>query len=220
MLAHELLSYDLAPLSLTDNAMLALSLMEEYKITHLPIVKDSVFKGLLSENDIYSHGKFEDLIENQPIVLNNISVKENQHIFDVMEIIQKNSLSLLPVIDDDSKYIGSIFLSSIISKLSEITGITNPGGIIVLEMNIHDYSLSEIAQIVESNNIKIINSFVNSFEESTKIEVTLKLNSVDIDGLLQTFSRYNYDIKASYTDMDLNDNISDRYDSLMNYLNI
>ena len=220
MLAHELLSYDLAPLSLTDNTMLALSLMEEYKITHIPIVNNDVFKGLLSENDIYSHGKFEDLIENQPIALNNISVKENQHIFDVMEIIQKNSLSLLPVIDDNNKYLGSIFLSNVVSKLSEITGITNPGGIIVLEMNIHDYSLSEIAQIVESNNIKIINSFVNSFEESTKIEVTLKLNSVDIDGLLQTFSRYNYDIKASYTDMDLNDNISDRYDSLMNYLNI
>ena len=220
MLAHELLSYDLAPLSLTDNAMLALSLMEEYKITHLPIVKDGIFKGLLSENDIYSHGKFEDFIENQPIVLNNISVKKNQHIFDVMDIIQENSLSLLPVIDDDSKYIGSIFLSSIVSKLSEITGITNPGGIIILEMNSHDYSLSEIAQIVESNNIKIINSFVNSFDESTKIEVTIKLNSVDIDGLLQTFSRYNYAIKASYTDMDLNDNISDRYDSLMNYLNI
>jgi len=220
MLAHELLSYDLAPLSLTDNAMLALSLMEEYKITHLPIVNEGIFRGLLSENDIYSLGKFEDIIENQSIALNNIAVKENQHIFDIMEIIHKNSLSLLPVIDDDGKYMGSIFPATIISNLSEIMGITNPGGIIILKMNIHDYSLSEIARIVESNNIKIINSFVNTFDESTKIEVTIKLNSVEIDGLLQTFSRYGYDIKASYTDVDLNDNISDRYNSLMNYLNI
>jgi len=220
MLAYELLLNDLVPLYMTDNAMLALSLMEEYKVTHLPVVEAGVFKGLLSESDIYSYNRFEDVIANQPIVLNNITVTKDQHIFDVIEIIHKNSLSLLPVIDDDGIYLGSIFLTDVISKLSEITGINNPGGIIVLEMNIHDYSLSEIAQIVESNNIKIINSYVSSFNDSTKIEVTLKLNSVDIEALIQTFNRYNYQIKASYTDVDLNDNISDRYNSLMNYLNI
>ena len=87
-------------------------------------------------------------------------------------------------------------------------------------MNIRDYSLSEIAQIVESNNKKIINSFVNSFADSTKIEVTIKLNSTDIEDVLKTFIRYDYQIQASYTEVDLNDNLSDRYDSLMNYLNI
>jgi hypothetical protein len=87
-------------------------------------------------------------------------------------------------------------------------------------MNIHDYSMSEIAQIVETNNRKILNSFVNSFDDSTKIEVTIKLNTVDIDPVLQTFMRYNYQVKATYTEKDLNDNLSDRYNSLMNYLNI
>ncbi len=220
MLAQQLISNDITPLKLTDTGMLALSLMEEYKTIHLPVVDNGMFHGLISENDIYSRNQFEDTIANHPLSLNGISSTHNQHIFDVLEIIHKHKLSLLPVIDDKNKYLGSILLTELIIKLTKITGITNPGGIIVLEMNIHDYSLSEIAQIVESNNNKIINSFVNSFSNSTQIEVTIKLNSVDIEAVLQTFIRYNYQIKASYTDVDLNDNISDRYHSLMNYLNI
>jgi hypothetical protein len=80
--------------------------------------------------------------------------------------------------------------------------------------------MSEIAQIVETNNRKILNSFVNTFNDSTKIEVTLKLNTVDIEAVIQTFARYDYQVKATYTIADLNDNLSDRYNSLMNYLNI
>jgi len=137
-----------------------------------------------------------------------------------MTIMHEHDLSLLPVVDDRNHYVGSILASDLSLRLAEITGVTNPGGIIVLEMNIHDYSLSEIAQIAETNNVRILNSFVNSFKESTRIEVTIKLNTVDIEPVLQTFMRYDYTIKASYTEADLNDNLSDRYDSLMNYLNI
>jgi len=220
MLAQELISNDITPLKLSDSAMLGLSLMEEYKTTHLPIVDKGIFQGLLSESDIYSYNQFEETVGNHPIGLNGVSISKTQHIYDVLEIIHKNKLSLLPVTDENDHYIGSILLTELVINLSEITGINNPGGIIVLEMNIHDYSLSEIAQIVESNNRKIINCYVGTFKESTKVEVTIKLNSVDIEAVLQTFIRYNYQIKASYTDVDLNENLTDRYDSLMNYLNI
>ena len=220
MLAQELISNDITPLKLSDSAMLGLSLMEEYKTTHLPIVDKGIFQGLLSESDIYSYNQFEEIVGNHPIGLNGVSISKTQHIYEVLEIIHKNKLSLLPVIDENDHYIGSILLTELVVNLSEITGVNNPGGIIVLEMNIHDYSLSEIAQIVESNNNKIINSFVNSFNDSTRIEVTIKLNSVEIDAVIQTFIRYDYQIKASFTETDLNDNLSDRYNSLMNYLNI
>lgn len=220
MLANELINSDVVPLRTSDNAMLALSLMEEYKTTHLPIVNSGNFLGIISESDIYSYNQFEEAIGAHPINKRNISVSPDQHIFEVMEIIHKNQLSLVPVVDEKLHYLGSIVVSELPSILAEITGVNNPGGIIVLEMNIHDYSLGEIAQIVETNNRKILNSFVNTFNDSTKVEVTLKLNSVDVDSVIQTFQRYNYQVKAIYTESDLNDNLSDRYDSLMNYLNI
>jgi len=220
MLAQQLISYDIVPLKLSDSAMLALNLMEEYKTTHLPVVHKGVHYGLISESDIYSYNQFEEPISEHPIALNNVIATPGQHIYDVLEIIHKNKLTLLPVVDNSNHYLGSILLTELVNNLSTVLGITNPGGIIVLEMNIHDYSLSEIAQIVESNNYKIINSFVNSFNDSTRIEVTIKLNSVNIEPVLQTFLRYNYQIKASYTEANLNDNLNDRYNSLMNYLNI
>lgn len=220
MLAQELINNVVVPLKTSDTGMLALSLMEEYKTTHLPIVNSGIFYGLVSENDIFSFNKFEEAIGAHPIPKSNISVLADQHIYDVLDIIHEHHLSLLPVVDAKDHYLGSIMVSELIMRLAEITGITDPGGIIVLEMNIHDYSLSEIAQIVESNNRKIINSFVNTFSDSTRIEVTIKLNTTDIEAVLQTLMRYDYQIKASYTEADLNDNLSDRYNSLMNYLNI
>jgi len=220
MLAKEIMTNTVVPLKTSDTGIMALSLMEEYKTTHLPIVVSGIFYGLISENDIYSYNKFEDAIGAHPINESAISAAPEQHIYDLLNIIHKNNLSLLPIVDEKKHYLGSIILSELIHRLTEITGITNPGGIIVLEMNIHDYSLSEIAQIVESNNSKIINLFLNTFQESTRIELTIKLNTMDIEAVLQTFIRYNYQIKASYTEVDLHDNLSDRYDSLMNYLNI
>lgn len=220
MLAHELITNTIAPLKTSDTGMFGLSLMEEYKVTHLPIVNAETYIGLISEDDIYSYNSFEEAIGGHPIANVNISVHSEQHLFEVLDLIHEHHLTLIPVVDKDDIFLGSILVSELAARLAGIMSISNPGGIIVLMMNIHDYSLSEIAQIVETNNIKILNVFVNTFAESTKIEVTLKLNSTDIEPVLQTFSRYNYDIKASYTEADLNDNLTERYDSLMNYLNI
>ncbi|OYT17414.1 MAG: CBS domain-containing protein [Bacteroidetes bacterium 4572_77] len=220
MLAQDLLTNTIVPLKKDDSAVLALSLMEEYKTTHLPIVQSGVYLGLISEADIYAYNQFEETIGAHPLTQTPLFIYHYQHIYDVIEKIHENKLSVVPVIDEKKHYLGSITTSELLLKWADISGINNPGGIIVLEMNIHDYSLSEIAQIVESNNKKIINSFVNSFYNSTKIEVTIKLNSTEIDDVLQTLNRYNYQVQASYTESDLNDNLSDRYDSLMNYLDI
>ncbi len=220
MLAQELITNTIVPLKTSDTGMLGLSLMEEYKVTHLPIVNAETYLGLVSENDIYSYNNFEEAIGGHPIANSNISVRSDQHMFEVLELIHEHQLTVVPVLAENEIYLGSILVSDLASRLAEITGISNPGGIIVLKINIHDYSLSEIAQIVETNNRKILNMFVSSFKESTKIEVTIKLNSVDIEPVLQTFYRYNYEVKASYTETDLNDSLNERYDSLMNYLNI
>lgn len=203
-----------------DTAIVALSLMEEYKLTHLPVVDYGIFKGIISESDIYAYNQFEEAIETHPIQNTLISVGHDKHIYEIMEIIHKNQLSLLPVVDNKSHYLGSIVVSTLISVLSKITGITNPGGVIVLEMNTHDYSMGQIAQLVESNNGKILNAFANTFNDSTKIEVTIKINLVEIEGIIQTFQRYNYKVKAIYSNSAIGDILTDRYDSLMNYLKI
>jgi len=220
MLAIELISEYIAPLKTSDSALTALSLMEEFKVKHLPIVNDTVFLGLISEDDIYAYNQFEEAVGAHLLTKPLIAITENQHIYDVLSAFHRDKLSLLPVIDSKNKYLGSIHSWVLVSRLAEITGIIDPGGIIVLEMNLHDYSLSQIAQIVESNNSKLINLYVRNHADSTRLEVTLKLNTMDIEAVLQTFNRYNYQVRAFYSEENLEAKLRDNYDALMNYLSI
>jgi hypothetical protein len=96
--------------------------------------------------------------------------------------------------------------------------IKESGGIIVLEMNMVDYSMAQIAQIVESNNGKILSSYIMSTPDSTKLEVTLKINETELTRIMRTFERYDYVIKASFQASADDDDIQDRYEALMNFL--
>jgi hypothetical protein len=112
-------------------------------------------------------------------------------------------------------------MNSLSRHLAEMTSVINPGGIIVLEINANDYNLSEIARIVESNDAKVLSLYITSHPDSTKMDVALKINRIDIGPVLQTFFRYNYLVKASWSNEDTyNDDLRDRFDSLMNYLNV
>jgi hypothetical protein len=103
---------------------------------------------------------------------------------------------------------------------AELTAVTEPGAIIVLEISNRNNSLAHMAQIVESDNAQILSSYMRSFPDSTKVEITLKINKQDISSISATFLRYNYDIKAVFSQNDRHDDTMDRYDSLMNYLNL
>jgi hypothetical protein len=91
---------------------------------------------------------------------------------------------------------------------------------LVLELNIHDYSLSEIARIVESNDAKILSLYISSHIDSNKLELTVKINRTDLSPIIQTFNRYNYTIKASFHQSEYVDDLKDRFDSFMSFLNI
>ena len=198
----------------------ALSLMEEFKITHLAIVNNKEFLGLLSENDLLSLEDYDQAVGGIKISLNNVFVKADDHVFDVLKCIDDNKLSLLPVVTKNNVYEGAILTRSLIGEMAAILSVNNPGGIIILEVNQNDYMMSQIASIVESSDALIIASFVKTDSTSTKMDVVLKVNKTDISGIIQTFNRFEYNVKASFGEQEMDDFLRDRYDSLMNYLNI
>jgi hypothetical protein len=117
--------------------------------------------------------------------------------------------------------VGLINQHDLLKYFSDLIAVKQPGAIIVLELNINDYSLSQIAQIIEGNDAKILSLYVSSASDTTKIEVTIKINKTDMSSVLQTFNRYNYNIKASYMDTDLLSNmLDDRYEMFMRYLSV
>ena len=138
----------------------------------------------------------------------------------MLKLISDQKLSLVPVIDDKGNYIGCITQSDLISFFAESMSVDYPGGVIVLEVSVNDYSLTEIANIVESNDAKVLSSYILSKVNSTKLEVIIKVSKLELGSILQTFERFGYQVNASFEeDVDL-DELKDNYDSLINYLNI
>jgi Mg/Co/Ni transporter MgtE len=163
----------------------------------------------------------EEPIGNHNLSLFSPFVYEDQHIYEVIEMVARMDLSAVPVLDHNNNFLGLITTNELIQKFASLTALNHPGGILVLEMNVNDYSLSQIAQIVESNDAKILSVYLSSNEDSTKMEVILKINISDLTSVIQTFERYNYNIKASYLkDNDEDSLIKNRYELFMRYLNV
>ena len=131
----------------------------------------------------------------------------------------EEKLSLVPVLDNSGNYLGVITHNTIVERFSTYAAVNQPGSIIVLRMHAKDYLASQIVQIVESNDAKLLSLFISTPPDSTSLDITLKVNRQDISAMIQTFQRYDYEIKASWLDDD-DDYLQDRYDSLMNYLSI
>jgi acetoin utilization protein AcuB len=221
MLAKELISDMVPALRTSDTGLKALSYMDIFRISHLPIVNTSEFLGLISDKDIYDMNMAEEPIGNHTLSLTRSWVTCEQHIYEVIELAARLELSVVPVLDEKNNYLGLITQTDLLKYFSELLSVKNPGAIIVLEMNQNDYLLSQIAQIIEGNDAKLLSVYVNSSSNTTKIDVNLKINRTDISSIIQTFNRYNYTIKASYMDSDLlTDLLDDRYEMFMRYLNV
>jgi acetoin utilization protein AcuB len=220
MLAKDLITDEIPPLKTTDTGLMAINWMDEFKVSHLPIVNKHEYLGLISDTDILDLNITDDELGKCKLSLIRPFVLESQHIYEVIKMISNMKLTVLPVLNENQNYAGLIPATALLYQFATLAATREPGGIIVLEMNIHDYSLTQIAQIIEGNDGKILSCYVNPLTDSTKIEVTLKLNKEDLSGILQTFYRYNYTIKASFHQSEFLDDMKNRFDSFMNYINI
>lgn len=219
MLAIELAADNILPVNTTDTIQLALDRMVEFRVRHLPVVNDHVFIGLLAERDITEPDHLMPVSSVPQLHVNNF-VFEDQHVYDVVRLFYEGHLTLVPVLDAGKNYAGAIGTEAMNSYFAEITAIAQPGGIIVLEVNTNNNAMSQMAQIVESDNAQILSSYVRTFPESTRLEVTLKLNKPDISSINAAFLRYGYDVKATFNHKDEDDDSLNRFESFMNYLNM
>jgi acetoin utilization protein AcuB len=220
MLAKDLISEEIRPLLVSDTVISALHWMDEFRSSHMPVVDGETFLGMISEDAIFGLGNFEESLSEIPLNKAGTTVLRDQHVYEVLRIAALQKLPLVPVVDEAGTYFGAITQQKMIDFIARMTGVENPGGIIIIEIGQNDYSLSEISKIVESEEARILSSYVSSPEGSSQIEVTLKLNRMDIQQIVQSLDRHGFKIKASYYETDYYDDLHDRYNSLMNFLNI
>src|SRR3990172_7620858 len=173
MLAYELITEEVPSLKPTDTGKKVLDWMEDLRISHLPVVNKREFMGLVSYADMLDLNDSKKTLNHLRVSMIRAYVRENYHIFDVLKVISTHNVSAVAVLDDQNNYMGVITADSLIQKIAGMPFVHEPGGIIILEINVRDYSLSQIAQIVEGNDAKILNLYVNSHPDTTKMEVTL-----------------------------------------------
>jgi acetoin utilization protein AcuB len=220
MFAVELIVDAIPPIHTSDTIQKVLDRMVEFRVRHLPIVNEEQFLGLLAESDIQPEIDPQTPIGSLALSLINPYVREDQHVYDVIRLFYEQQLSVVPVLDIKKNYLGIIPINAMNQYFATITSVSQPGGIIMLDINNKNNSLAHMAQIVESDNAQILSSYVRTFPDSTRMEVTLKVNKQDISNIIATFLRYEYDVKATFNHSEHDDGAMDRYASLMNYLNL
>jgi predicted transcriptional regulator len=219
MTVKQLICSSILPLGKTDTAELALGWMDEFRVSHLPLVDGNEYLGLIGDAEILDfegqNVRMSELCKGlaKPYIL------DEEHYFNALHILAGQNLSVLPVLDVKHTYTGVITREKIFNEMAESLSVHNPGGIIVLELNQNDYTLSEISRIVESNDAKILSLNIRPAPGSTKLEITLKVNHINIEAIIRSFERFNYEIKTYFGENQKDDDLLlERYESLLTYL--
>ena len=219
MIASSLLSNVVPVLKKDDTCAQALGWMDLFRVSHLPVLEGETYVGLLSDEIMYTHGSIHDTIGMLDIPREMTFVYEDVHMYDVIGVASSRLLSVVPVLNRKEVYQGSILLTDILHNIDKLLCIDDPGGIIVLEVNKIDYSLAEVAQIVEYNEAKVLSCYVTCMPDSNKVEITLKVNTARIEPILDTFIRYRYVIKNTFVSgEEVNEEMRDRYGQLLKFM--
>ena len=213
---------DVVPsLKTSDTAQMALNWMEIFRVSHLPIVNELDYLGLISDSDIYDMNQPDEPIGNHELSLTRPFVLDTRHVYDVISLAARFKLTVVPVLDENNHYKGVITYNDIISNIASISSINQPGGLIIVQVLERDYSMSRISQIIESNDARILSMYITSKPESTSLEITIKVNTTDLASIIRTFERYSYEVTTWVTEDDELDRFyTDRYNMLMKYLNM
>jgi acetoin utilization protein AcuB len=220
MNAKELINDSFPPLKLSDTGLKALNWMEEFRLEHLPLVDGLNYLGLLSEEDILKVSLLEQPLANHNLPIIKPFARYNQAVFEVVKLFSRDKLTAVPVIDDKGHYIGLITLNDVLKHYSDSGIFDDTAGVIVLEVGVKNYSISEIARYIEEENARILSLYITPNAENETIDLTIKINQPELSRILASFTRHGYVVKEHYHQSEFVDDIKSRYDSLMNYLGI
>ncbi|MBF00313.1 CBS domain-containing protein [Flavobacterium coralii] len=214
----DFINNDVKPLRTTDSVADAQDLFAEYPFSHFPVLEDGIYVGSAGAEDTELMD-IEKAVGDNRYSFDRFFVRNTTVWLDVLGEFAKNETNLLPVLDKDNNYLGYYEINDIITFFHETPFLKEEGGIIVVEKNLIDYSMSQVAQIVESNNGRLLGLFISE-ANTEKVQITLKISLGGMSDILQTFRRYNYEIISEHQEDTYLNTLKDRSDYLDKYLNI
>jgi CBS domain-containing protein len=218
MLTRDLISNAIPYLHKDDTVFHALQLMSDYHVAHLPVVEDEHYLGIISEEQLLQSDEESKLTE-LAIADGASSVQANEHFLKAIQTAVTNKLSIVPVVEE-KQLLGIVTYNDLLRNASEFMSLSQPGALVVLEIDNRNYSFTEINRIVESVGAQItqLNTFTDP--ESGTTQLTIRVNKIEVSDLISTFQRYEYNVKYYFGEELYENELKTNYDNLMNYLNI
>ena len=204
----------------SDSTAHALNKMNDLHSNQLAVVDNHNYLGLISEEQLLNVNDTEQQIAELYNQLSFVYLFNDQHPMDALQYMSAHKLSILPLLDKEHKYTGCITSKELLYQMNNILGNDEPGAIIVLELGKNDVSLSHITHLIESENVHTRSIAIREIPDSTKVEMTIKVNKQNIAPLVASLWRFDYTVKATFNDGSPDSDINDRYGILMNYLNL
>jgi len=192
---------------------------KENTYSHFPVISNKKLVGLISETDIQGIHKDEDTLEKYQYLLKLFYTEEHTNFLEILNVFAINETNLVPVVTKEQNYVGYYDLIDILHIYNNSPFLSNEGTIIILEKEVRDYSFSEICQIVESNNGRVLGIFISKTTPSS-VTITLKFNASEVNEIIQSFRRFDYHVVSKHKEDFLLEELKDRTDYLQKYLNI
>ncbi len=218
MLTRELISNSIPYLHKSDKVYQALQLMNDYHVAHLPIVEEEKYLGIISEEQLL-HSDDQNILDQLAISDGGTSVQANDHFLKAIQVAVQNKLSVVPVIENE-QILGIVTYNDLLKNASNFMSLNDPGALVVLEMEGKAYSFSEINKIIESNDAQITQLNSNVDSETGLIQVTIRINKLEVSDIISTFHRYEYNVKYYFGEEMYENELRTNYDNLMHFLNI
>lgn len=209
---------DIKPLRITDKISDLQMLFNQLTYSHIPIKNNTVYLGCISETDAHCFDG-EKLISDCSYTIEGFFVRDTTNWLDVLEAFAQNDSNIMPVLDKNNTYLGYYELNDIIHLFNETPFFSEPGGILIVEKGIHDYTFSEICQIVESNDAKLLGAFISKMD-SDLARITIKIGNGSLNDIIQTFRRYSYNVVSGHEEDTYIESLKERSQYLDKYLNI
>ncbi|HHC80758.1 MAG TPA: CBS domain-containing protein [Flavobacteriia bacterium] len=219
MQTTDYISNDIKALTANDKIGEAKKLFNELTFTHLPVVENDLLIGLIAETDVQAIDDENKLLKEYRYTFQLFFTDEKTNWFELLKIFALNEATIIPVLDVHQKYIGYYELTDILHIFNNTPFLSESGAILVVSKEIQEYSFSEIAQIIESNDARVLGAFISNSTKET-VEITIKLSDHDLNNTIQTFRRYNYSILTSFHLDEYLNTLKERSDYLQKYLNI
>ena len=218
MLTRDLISNSIPYLHKDDKVFHALQLMNDYHVAHLPVVEDNSYLGIVSEEQLLQSND-DHTINQLQVTDGTTSVQANDHFLKAIQTAVVNKLSIVPVVDE-KQLVGIVTYNDLLRNASEFMSLSQPGALIVLDLEHNNYSFNEINRIVESNDAQItqLNSFTDT--ETGVTQVTIRVSKLEVSDIISTFQRYEYNVKYYFGEELYENELRTNYDNLMNYLRI